>query len=599
MGILNKIFSFFTKNKNDAAQQRSEAWENRIQSLERMLAEQNQAAERKLASLNQMIAEQRKENEALSERLEQMGQNPVVEAVSPETPETVVGEMAELVVATADDAKDDVNVVDDAEQNVPDADVEILTDGIVLDFDNQEFFRAADVVEHSDKHLFLSGRAGTGKTTLLKYIQQRLENKKNYVVLAPTGVAAVNSGGVTIHSFFEFAYAPYLPDDSRLEIGAFRYKKEKLEIIQNLETIIIDEISMVRCDVLDAMSTVLKKLRKSDLPFGGVQMVFIGDLFQLPPIANPQFWEFVGEYYNSEFFFEALALRGLSCEYIELRKIYRQTDDGFIDLLNKVRIGKLDDADFYRLNARLNNMVAHSLDGYITLSSHRKNVDSINREQLDKLPCEPIQFHAVISGEFPAANAPAEIELSVKVGAQVMILRNGIPRYYNGSMGVVERIEKEETEGIDESGNVLRLLQDVIYIRLFDGGALVRIERAEWENYKYLYNRKKRRIEQEIIGRFSQFPIRLAWAMTIHKSQGLTFDKVVVDAGNAFAHGQVYVALSRCRSLEGLILRTPILPKSIIVNKEVMDFIGRCEAYTHQNRDWSGVGVSSVQGIEV
>ncbi|MFW9298533.1 ATP-dependent DNA helicase [Glaesserella parasuis] len=426
---------------------------------------------------------------------------------------------------------------------------------------------ALDIIENSNESLFLTGKAGTGKTTFLKYLTSKL--KKKFIVLAPTGVAAVNAGGVTLHSFFRLSFSPYLPDDSRLIRDNLKLDKNRFDIIKNVETIIIDEISMVRCDTIDAISQILKTLRHNNKPFGGVQMVFIGDLFQLSPIADARFWDFLGDFYDTEFFFNAFAFKESKFKYIELDKIYRQNDLKFIELLNRVRENNITNTDLQLLNSRLQNVTNYSMDGYITLSTHRKDADSLNATKLAKINKELVSFNAIIQGLFDEKDAPADTLLSLKVGAQIMLIKNNLPDYYNGSMGIIESIDEEHS--INENGD--EAVDDVIYIRLFSNNEVVKVTRAVWENQKYTYNREKKRIEPEVIGTFTQFPVKLAWAITIHKSQGLTFDKAIIDAGKAFTHGQTYVALSRCRSLEGMLLKTRIDPKAIIVNTEVSQFI--------------------------
>lgn len=440
-------------------------------------------------------------------------------------------------------------------------------DGVIIDKSNKPFLDALDIIENSNESLFLTGKAGTGKTTFLKYLTSKL--KKKFIVLAPTGVAAVNAGGVTLHSFFQLSFSPYLPDDSRLIRDNLKLDKNRFDIIKNVETIIIDEISMVRCDTIDAISQILKTLRHNNKPFGGVQMLFIGDLFQLSPIADARFWDFLGDFYDTEFFFNAFAFKESKFKYIELDKIYRQNDLKFIELLNRVRENNITNTDLQLLNSRLQNVTNYSMDGYITLSTHRKDADSLNATKLAKINKELVSFNAIIQGLFDEKDAPADTLLSLKVGAQVMLIKNNLPDYYNGSMGIIESIDEEHS--INENGD--EAVDDVIYIRLFSNNEVVRVTRAVWENQKYTYNREKKRIEPEVIGTFTQFPVKLAWAITIHKSQGLTFDKAIIDAGKAFTHGQTYVALSRCRSLEGMLLKTRIDPKAIIVNTEVSQFI--------------------------
>lgn len=445
-----------------------------------------------------------------------------------------------------------------------------------LDEENQKFIEAVSILENTNDSLFLTGKAGAGKTTFLKYIKEKTQ--KDYIVLAPTGVAAVNAGGETIHSFFQLSFGPYLPNDQRLLSENLKFNKAKIDVIKSLQMIIIDEISMVRADVIDAISQILKAIRKSKKAFGGIQMVFIGDLFQLSPIAQNDFWEMLGEHYNSEFFFDSISLspdneNSLKYRFVELDKVYRQKDLHFIQLLNKVRNNELKNDDFIALNRRYSYISDDSVDGYITLSTHRNNVDSVNARRLKLLNSELHKFNAIIEGDFNERNSPAEPILSLKVGSQVMLLKNKIPEYYNGSIGFIENIEKEEVPNDEGLGS--NIIDDVITIRLASNNEIVKITRTKWENIKYIKNQETGRIEPEVIGTFTQFPVKLAWAITIHKSQGLTFDKVIIDAGNAFTHGQTYVALSRCRSLDGILLKTKIEPKSIIVNKEVKLFIDK------------------------
>lgn len=442
-----------------------------------------------------------------------------------------------------------------------------LPDTGYLDNDNKPFFDAISTVLNTENSLFLTGKAGTGKTTFLKYLVENLKKTdKEYVVLAPTGIAAINAGGQTIHSFFQLGFGPYLPDDSRLNVGELhlRLNTNKIGLIESLNVIIIDEISMVRCDIIDAISKILKVIRGNTSPFGGVQMVFIGDLFQLSPVADENFFKLLDGIYRSEFFFDAQVFKTYDepdnkqyIEYVELEKVYRQKDKDFINILNRVRLNRANFSDLNILNDRLiKDAKPHK--GYITLSTHRRSVDGINRQELDKLDGELYQFNCGVDGVFPETAYPTDAILSLKIGAQVILLTNKGHLYCNGSMGVVEDI------GLN-----------CITVRLFSNNNVVTVDKHMWENVKYTYNKKAKKIEPEIIGRFFQFPIKLAWAITIHKSQGLTFDKVIVDSVSAFAHGQTYVALSRCRSLDGMLLKSEIKPKSIIVDSRVIDFTKR------------------------
>lgn len=435
-----------------------------------------------------------------------------------------------------------------------------------LDKDNIEFFNAVEFVEKTDKILFLTGKAGTGKTTFLKYIR-RITNK-NTVVLAPTGVAAINAGGVTINSFFQIPFGPFIPEDSRLRTytfgddkqsiyNTFKYNADKLQIIKNLDLLIIDEISMVRCDTLDVIDRILKVFRKKlYLPFGGVQVILIGDPFQLPPIAESEQWEILSQFYRTTFFFSSKIIEANKPLYIELKKIYRQNEIEFIDLLNKVRINNLAQDDFKLLNSKYNPNFSHS-DDYIILATHNRKVNETNLNKLNQLNSSLFTYEAVITGVFPDSNKPTEESLKLKEGAQIMFVKNDvgeIKKYYNGKLGKIKS-----------------LTEDTITVN-FDDEDEIEIERTVWENITYKYNAEKRKIEQEVIGTFEQFPIRLAWSITVHKSQGLTFDKVIADLDSAFSSGQVYVALSRCTSMNGLVLKSKIHPHSIKTDENVIEF---------------------------
>ena len=404
--------------------------------------------------------------------------------------------------------------------------------------------------------VFLTGKAGTGKTTFLRYIVEH--TAKRCVVLAPTGVAAVNARGSTIHSFFSLPLCPYLPDVPELKTEyqmperTRTLKKEKIKIIRTLDLLIIDEISMVRADLLDAVDATLRRYRRSSRPFGGVQLLMIGDAGQLSPVVTEAERPFLGRVYASPYFFHSKALRQLRYVTIELQTIHRQEDVAFIDILNAVRDARMNPQLLQRLNARVG---APAGDDWIRLTTHNAQADGINARRMDALPGEATVLSAQVGGDFPESLYPAAAQLSLKEGARVMFIRNDAEgRFYNGKLGTVQAIADEEI-----------IVRD-------DDGAEVSVARVIWENLQYALNAESGEIEQEVRGTFSQFPLRPAWAITIHKSQGLTFDHVVIDAGAAFAFGQVYVALSRCRSLEGISLSTPIRESLLLSDADVAAF---------------------------
>lgn len=434
---------------------------------------------------------------------------------------------------------------------------------------NPELRLAFDFVQFTNRNIFLTGKAGTGKTTFLHELRKTLP--KRLIVLAPTGVAAINAGGVTIHSFFQLAFHPHIPTQyvkaetpSPIESSAFKMSREKLNIIKSLDLLVIDEISMVRADLLDAVDHVLRKFRDRNLPFGGVQMLMIGDIQQLSPVARREEWEMLDKYYETPFFFGSLALRSTDYVTIELKHIYRQHDRHFIEVLNKVRDNRLDNEALALLNKRYNpGFGQNENDGYIILTTHNAQAQSINDYRLEKLPSAPRHFKATVEGEFPGYSFPTFEDLVLKTGAQVMFVKNDISRdklFYNGKIGSIEAFE-----------------EDRIIVKCQGEENPISVEKAEWQNMKYSLNEESKEIQETVIGKFIQYPLKLAWAITIHKSQGLTFDKAIIDARAAFAHGQVYVALSRCRTLEGLVLNSALGKHAIISDPVVTGFVKECE----------------------
>jgi PIF1-like helicase/Helix-turn-helix domain/HRDC domain/Helicase len=417
---------------------------------------------------------------------------------------------------------------------------------------NEVFDLAYRFVTETNENIFLTGKAGTGKTTFLKYLKDH--STKTIVVAAPTGVAAINAGGVTLHSLFQLAFHPFLPTKNNKQdlLSKIRYNGQRQQLLRRMDLLVIDEISMVRCDVMDAIDTILRHVRRNhQLPFGGVQLLCIGDLHQLPPVAQQHEWGVLNEYYSSPFFFDSHAIKEQTPLLIELNKIYRQKEDSFVKLLNKVRNNQMDNDDFEDLHMRFDPGFHPAADEkYITLTSHNNQADQINDRELYKLHTPAFSFKATVEGDFPENMYPVDIELSLKEGAQVMFLKNDLvmKRYYNGKVGVITRLSQE------------KIIVDC-------DGTEIEVGMENWENTRYTVNRADGKLEQEVIGTFRQYPLRLAWAITIHKSQGLTFEKVMIDAGAAFSSGQVYVALSRCTGLEGIVLLSKI-PAAAIQNNE-------------------------------
>jgi len=418
---------------------------------------------------------------------------------------------------------------------------------------------AQDFALYTNRSIFLTGKAGTGKTTFLRKLKKA--TKKQMAVVAPTGVAAINAGGTTMHSFFQLPFNPFIPtvEGRRNLIEKMKMQSNKRKVLQELELLVIDEISMVRADVLDAVDTILRHVRyRNNEPFGGVQVIFIGDMFQLSPVASDDEWRMLSQYYSSPYFFHSQAIMQQQPVYIELDKIFRQTNVDFIRLLNEVRNNCLSNEGLALLQSRYNPLfVPPRDDTYITLTTHNYKADQINAEELAKVKGKTYTFDAEIQGEYPEKSYPTEKELVLKIGAKVMFLRNDTEtprRFFNGKIGMVESIE-----------------EDTISIKCPGENEVIELGQAVWENIRYSTNQTTKQIEEEELGKFIQFPLRLAWAITIHKSQGLTFDKAVIDAGAAFAAGQVYVALSRCRSLEGLVLLSKINPNSIQNDRQIVE----------------------------
>lgn len=432
-----------------------------------------------------------------------------------------------------------------------------------MEIEKDELFSLAEkYVNDTGMSVFLTGKAGTGKTTFLKHITQNCG--KRLVVLAPTGVAAINAGGSTIHSFFQLPLCPYLPDVKEL-VTEYQMpekyrnlRKERVKIIRTLDLLIIDEISMVRADLLDAVDAVLRRYRHSDKPFGGVQLLMIGDAQQLSPVVKDDERPYISQVYPSPYFFHSKALRQLRYITIELRKVHRQKDSEFLEILNAIRTNRVNAAILNRLNSRVGAPLPKLEGGSepIRLTTHNRQADGINSRKMDELPGEAVSFGAEIEGEFPENSYPVEEVLTLKKGAQVMFTRNdSCGNYYNGKLAVVESITKDGAVTVTDSD-----------------GAPVAVEPATWENTQYALDEESGEICQTVIGTFKQLPLKTAWAITIHKSQGLTFDNVIIDAGDAFAFGQVYVALSRCRTLDGIVLERPVYASSIYSDADVAGF---------------------------
>jgi hypothetical protein len=442
------------------------------------------------------------------------------------------------------------------------------------DTNNEMFQLAIQLVNQSNRNIFLTGKAGTGKTTFLKYIREHCP--KQMAVVAPTGVAAINAGGVTIHSFFQLPLAPFIPEsrgtgfqeqeisNKHSLISRLRFTGDKKKVLQQLEILVIDEISMVRCDVLDAIDTVLRHIRQRPTEkFGGVQLLFIGDMLQLPPVIKEQEWTLLSEYYNGQYFFDSKVLQEEPPLYIEFNKIYRQKDEGFITVLNQVRNNELDDTGIQLLESRFQPTFRRSKhDGYIILTTHNNKASEINARELGGLDTPLFTYEAEIHEEFSDRAYPAEVILHLRVGAQVMFIRNDAAdkgkRFFNGKIGIISKLEK-----------------DKIFVQCEGESADIEVQKEKWENIRYTLNKSTRQLDSDVLGSFTQYPLRLAWAITIHKSQGLTFEKAIIDAGSAFAPGQVYVALSRCTNLEGMVLQSRVNSSTLFSDTRIVEFSQR------------------------
>ena len=436
-----------------------------------------------------------------------------------------------------------------------------------VDTSNKEFQDALSLIQYTRQSVFLTGKAGTGKSTFLRYICENI--KKKHVVLAPTGIAAINAGGSTLHSFFKLPFHPLLPDDPNLSLQRgrihefFRYTKPQRKLLEELELIIIDEISMVRADIIDAVDRILRVYsRNLREPFGGKQLLLVGDVFQLEPVVKGDEREILNRFYPTPYFFSARVFNQIDLVSIELEKVYRQTDKVFVSVLDHIRSNTAGAADLQLLNTRYGTDIEENEeDMYITLATRRDNVDYINDRKLAELPGDAVTFRGEVTGDFPESSLPTSRELVLKPGAQVIFIKNDFDRrWVNGTIGVVS--------GFDE-------IEETLYV-ITDDGKECDVKPEHWKNIRYKYNEKKKEIEEEVLGTFSQFPVRLAWAITVHKSQGLTFSRVVIDfTGGVFAGGQAYVALSRCTSLEGIQLKKPVNRADIFVRPEIVNFAER------------------------